>query len=83
MAPRLLDEDGLAGYLNLPLATARRILAGRVAIAGRIRWDRHAVDAWLDEQSGLAAKSAAIPDEDSADAALARYLEGVNGAAGH
>jgi hypothetical protein len=74
--PRLLDQAAAAAYLSLPLAAVRRLGAGRVRIDGRVRWDRVALDAWLDEQRGLRAQSPANENLTEADAALARFTEG-------
>ena len=73
--PRLLDQNAAARYLSLPLAAVRRLAAGRVSIDGRVRWDRVALDAWLDEQRGVRAQSPANENLTDADAALARFTE--------
>jgi len=75
MSPRLLDLASAAAYLSLPLAAVRRLAAGRVVIDGRARWDRVALDAWLDEQRGGRVLSPANENPSPADAALARFLE--------
>ena len=71
--PRLLTETEAAAYLSLPLAAMKRIMAGRVLIDGRVRWDRRALDAWLDRESGLSA-SEAHQERNAADEALDEYL---------
>lgn len=73
-APRLLTDQGVAEYLSLPLATARKVMAGRVAVQGRIRWDRLAIDRWLDGQQGLAPSAPANANLSGPDAALARFM---------
>ncbi len=52
----------------------RLVLVGRTLIAGKVRWDRLALDAHLDELSGIAAKSPTTAGEDDADAALERFF---------
>lgn len=73
--PRLLDQAAAAEYLSMPLAVVRRLATGRVRIDGRVRWDRLALDAWLDEQRGVKAELPANENLTEADAALARFLE--------
>lgn len=73
--PRLLDLAKAAEYLSLPLAAVRRLSAGRVQIDGRTRWDRVALDAWLDDQRRVKAELPANENITEADAALARFLE--------
>ena len=79
-APRLLDDRAAAAYLSLPVAALKRLGAaqGRVIIDGRVRWDRVALDAWLDGQSGgVATSPATIPPavaNDDPEAALDRFL---------
>ncbi len=74
MTPRLLTEQAAAEYLSLPRAAMKLIKAGRTAIAGRIRWDRLALDAWLDEEAGIAAKSPAVgQNDDDPEAAFDRF----------
>jgi len=75
LLPRLLTEQAAADYLSLPRACMKKVAAGRTAIAGRVRWDRIALDAWLDEQRGVEAKLSPPPAEDSPDAALQRFSE--------
>lgn len=75
MSPRLLDQKSAAEYLALPLAAVRRLTAGRVMIDGRTRWDRVALDAWLDERRGVRVAAPANENQTEADAALARFLE--------
>jgi hypothetical protein len=76
VAPRLLDDRAAAAYLSLPVAALKRLRQGRVIIDGRTRWDRFALDAWLDEQRGVVAPSAAgrrPANQDDAEAALDRW----------
>lgn len=75
MSPRLLDQRSAAEYLALPLAAVRRLTAGRVQISGRVRWDRVALDAWLDAQRGVTVEAPANENHTEADAALERFLE--------
>lgn len=82
MNPRLLTERALADYLALPLTSARRVMAGRIVLEGRVRWDRVALDAWLDAQRGVAPSSAANTNLSGPDAALAQFLAGTQDAAG-
>lgn len=70
-----MDQATAAAYLCIPLAAVRRLSAGRVRIDGRTRWDRVALDAWLDEQRNVKAQSPANENLTEADAALARFLE--------
>lgn len=75
MSPRLLNASAAAAYLSLPVQAVQRLAAGRVMIDGRTRWDRIALDAWLDEQRGVRVQSPANENPSPADAALARFLE--------
>ncbi len=59
LLPRLIDDVQLAAYLSLPLSAARRVKRGRVRINGRLRWDRLALDRWLDAGAPPAAPSVA------------------------
>lgn len=76
LAPRLLDEDQAADYLGVPLKSFRRDPIGRIVVCGRVRFDRFAIDAHLDNLSGLAPKSAPLVVEDDPEAALARFKAG-------
>lgn len=76
--PRLLTKDQAADYLGeIPVTEVVRQGIGRVPIGQHIRYDIRAIDAWLDELSGLSAKSpvaANTADEIApAEAALARF----------
>lgn len=81
MNPRLLTERALADYLSLPLTRARTITAGRIVLAGRVRWDRAALDAWLDAMRGVAPPAPANTNQTGPDAALAQFLAGSQDAA--
>ena len=76
--PRLLDDRAAAAYLSLPVAALKRLRQGRVLIDGRVRWDRLALDAWLDGQAaGVAPMApAAVPAvlQDDAETALDRWI---------
>lgn len=80
-APRLLTDAQAAAYLNLPLRALARIVRGRVLICGKARWDRLALDAWLDEQSGLTPKVERANASD-ADAAFDQWAKDTGHAAG-
>jgi hypothetical protein len=80
--PRLLTEGAAAAYLSIPVASLRRLTEGRVQIDGRVRWDRFALDAWLDGGQGKAAPFPANENPTDADQALARFLEAQGHAAG-
>lgn len=71
--PRLLNDRDAAAYLSIPLAGLKRLPAGRVRIDGRVRWDRVALDAWLDEQAHLGVPSAS--DRSEAEAALDQWIK--------
>lgn len=81
MSPRLLTERALAEYLSLPLTCARKVMAGRVMLEGRVRWDRLALDAWLDGLRGGAPQSPANTNASGPDAALAHFLADTKNAA--
>lgn len=71
---RLLTENQAAIYLGIPRTAIKNILVGRVPIAGRIRWDRVALDAWLDELRGVKADVPANSNKTDAEQALERFL---------
>lgn len=81
MTPRLLTERDAAAYLSLPLAAMKRVQAGRVVLDGRVRWDRLALDEWLDGLRGSKPPSAANLNLPGPDAALAQFLADTNHAA--
>lgn len=74
MMPRLLTEKAAADYLSLPVAGVRKIVAGRVVLDGRVRWDKVALDEWLDSMAGKVAPNAANQNLSAPDAALAGWL---------
>ena len=81
LPPRLLVAEDAARYLALPVRAFVRLRLGRVSLGPRVLYDRHALDAWLDAQSGLDS----IPDPRSPEdpeAALARFLADQPDAAG-
>lgn len=71
-SPRLLDETAAAEYLSLPIGSLRRIAHGRILIGGRPRWDRLALDAWLDALGGLAPHSRSPQADNDPEAAFDR-----------
>ncbi len=71
-SPRLLDESAAADYLSLPVGSLRRIAHGRILIGGRPRWDRLALDAWLDALGGLAPQSKTPQSDNDPEAAFDR-----------
>ena len=81
MTPRLLTDRGVADYLSLPLTCARKVMAGRLVVEGRVRWDRTALDAWLDAQRGASPSLPANSNMTGPDAALAQFLSGTADAA--
>jgi hypothetical protein len=81
--PRLLTETQAAEYLGVPKASLKRLAVGRVPIDGRIRWDRHALDHWLDDMGGLSAPSTANANQTEAEAALDRFFSDQRHAARH
>jgi hypothetical protein len=78
---RLLTDRAVADYLSLPLTCARKVMAGRVMLEGKIRWDRVALDAWLDALRGSAPHAPANANMTGPDAALAQFLAGSQDAA--
>lgn len=80
MTPRLLTERAAAAYLSLPLAAMKRVQAGRVVLDGRVRWDRKALDDYLDALRG-ATPTVANSNLSGPDAALAQFLADTQDAA--
>lgn len=80
-APRLLTLEQAAAYLNVPMAEVRRKGVGMVRFGSRVRYDRAALDGWLDAQRGVAPESSAL-DDDSPEAALERFTRNSPHAAG-
>lgn len=72
-APRLLTEDEAAEYLHVPAAAVVRAGIGRVRFGRYVRYDRHALDAYLDGLAGLNPHVA--NDDDSPDAAFDRFVQ--------
>ena len=81
MTPRLLDEKALAEYLSLPIASVRRLAVGRRLVDGRVRFDRQAIDRWLDATPAGALPSPANANLSPAEDALARWIEDPDHAA--
>lgn len=71
VAPRLLTDDEAAEYLGVPKAEVVRQGIGRVPFGRYVRYDRRALDAYLDQLAGLAPHSA---NDDDPDAAFDRSL---------
>lgn len=76
---RLLTADEAADYMgSIPVTEVQRLGVGRVPLGRHVRYDRHAIDAFLDRISNLQAPpppptGEARADNDDADAALARF----------
>lgn len=73
ITPRLLTDEQAAAYLSMPVATVVREGIGRVRFGRHTRYDRAAIDAWLDERAGLTPRIAETPD--SAEAAFDRFVQ--------
>lgn len=78
LPPRLLTKEQAAEYLGeIPVEEFVRQGVGRVPVGRYVRYDRFAIDAWLDRVSGLipnsATPAAAKAEEDTPEAALARF----------
>jgi hypothetical protein len=74
VTPRLLTEKAAAAYLSLPLASVRRLTVGRVQVAGRVRFDRTALDHWLDGDTPTTKVAASNENASEADDALAAFI---------
>lgn len=72
LAPRLLRAADAAAYLSLPVAVFQRLRIGAVQLGRATRYDRVALDAYLDQLGGLSANSD-VQQPDEAEAALARF----------
>jgi hypothetical protein len=72
LQPRLLTLEQAAAYLSLPMTEVRRRAIGAVHFGARIRFDRVALDAYLDEQRGVSAHEPDRNDNDP-EAALERF----------
>jgi len=57
MTARLLTLDETATYLAIPRSRVKGIPVPPVNVGGRLRWDRVALDAWLDKAAGLEPQS--------------------------
>ena len=77
MTSRLLTLAQVAEYLNIPKTAVKSIPRGVVTICGRVRWDRVALDAWLNEVAGCAAPEAPR-EEQTPDEALAAWIADEN-----
>lgn len=73
VAPRLLTAEEAAAYFHLSVKSFERLNVGRVPLGAAIRYDRVALDAYLDELSGLARTSPTPHANDDAEAALDRF----------
>lgn len=78
--PRLMNATQLAAYLgyastavlrNFPVAPIQLCLVG---VGRGRRWDRFEVDAYLDNRSGRNSLAGSCLQDDSADAALERWV---------
>jgi hypothetical protein len=72
LAPRLLTSEQVAAYLTLPLAEVARLTVGRLLIGTRLRFDRVALDEYLDARLGRVAESPP-PAQNDPEAALERF----------
>lgn len=76
LTPRLLTDRGAADYLSIPLASVARLDVGRVSVDGKLRFDRVAIDRWLDGEPAPAKVSAPLNENVSeADTALAAFKQ--------
>ncbi len=81
--PRLITAKEAAAYFSLPVKTFERLRLGRVCFGARVLYDRYALDAHLDEISGLSKPSRlAVIEANDAEAALDRFNHGLRHAAG-
>lgn len=80
MEPRLLTEKEAAQYLGLPVAAVRRLMFGHVRLGARRRYDRRALDAYLDRLSGFEASN--VTGAADADEELSRFIADHPDAAG-
>ena len=51
--PRLLSAEQAASYLSIPVAAFKRLAIGWVKLGNYIRYDRYAIDQWVDSVSGI------------------------------
>lgn len=73
-SPRLFDERQAAAYLSLPVISLKRLTCARVVVDGRLRWDRRALDAWIDQQTGLEVVTTSPDQPQDADAMCEAYF---------
>ena len=67
--PRVLKVREAAAYLSISVAELKRFNVGRIHFGSSVRYDKNALDAYLDEQSGLTSRHAThIPSDDAEDA---------------
>ena len=59
MSARLMTLEDAAAYLAIPKAAVKRLPVHPVNVGGRLRWDRNALDAWLDQEAGLSGPTTA------------------------
>lgn len=71
ITPRLLTASEAAAYFRLPVTRFRRLRLGEVSLGSKVLYDRHALDAYLDQISGLERQAQPASE---ADAALARFV---------
>lgn len=71
----MLRDHEASAYLNIPTAELRRLGIGRVQLGRRTLYDKHKIDAELDRLSGLDSAVKTTPDD--AEAALARFIQGL------
>lgn len=77
MSPRLLTAEQAAAYLGeIPVAAFKRMALGVVPLGAHIRYDRVALDAYLDGLAGMPPQSppagALRADNDDPEAAFER-----------
>ena len=69
---RLLTAREAADYFKLPVAQFERLRVGRACFGTKVRYDRHALDTYLDAITGLAHATPTSPIND-AESALDRF----------
>lgn len=79
MTPRMMRAQLLREYLDLPETAPLSCIPVQPVYIGRSqRWDRKAIDAWLDARSGLASSfplAAPAVASDEPDVALQGWLK--------
>ena len=68
-SPRLLTAKEAAAYFSLPVTRFERLRVGRACFGPMVRYDRHALDAYLNTISNLSTPHA----DNDAEAALDRF----------